>query len=674
MNDLILAGYVNSFAQQRGLSNLPEPELFEAFTTSSILRKYHQSDTIGMEEEILIGGGGDGGVDAIAILVNGRLVSTENDLEFFFESHGRLEVEFAFVQAKTTPGFSAADIGNFLFGVEQYFNSVRDLGAKVAFKPEVNQKIDLARAIYKQSIKMQEHPKCCVYYVTTGTWTGAVEPSGRLEDGRSRLEQMNLFSEVRATPVDADLLKTTYRELERSVVKEVEFIRTAAFPRIDSVSEAYIGLLPGNQFIELVSTDDGQLNRELFFDNVRDFQGHNPVNREIENTLLDPQRRSSFPLFNNGITIIARSIQRTADTFRIHDFQVVNGCQTTHILFKNKSVVGADTYIPVKLVATEDSQVVNEVIKATNRQTAVLPEALESLGTFHRQLEELYNVLEDGMPSSERVYYERRSKQYAIDNIHSTNIVTLTGQIKSFIAMFLEEPHNHPRYYGELLKSYGERIFASDHKLEPYYASGVALLLVEKWLNSRQDWRELRPYKHQLLMLLRKSIGGDTLPRLNSNAISGYSLRVVEALREPDQGTETLGESVKTLRAALQHFASGPRVGSNNLERNPPHRLRAFTELLKEGSDTHETGGQTGQGGGQVVPNSDQRGRIKFFDDVKGYGFITNADGSDLFVHAREIGEVPYHLRVPGMEVIFSVAQDPRSPGKIMASGTRLIR
>ena len=116
MNDLVLQGYVNSFAQQKGLSSIPEDDAFEAFATSSILRKYHQSDTTGMEDDILIGGGGDGGVDAIAILVNGRLVSTEDDLEFFFQSHGRLDVEFAFVQAKTSSGFNAADIGNFVFG------------------------------------------------------------------------------------------------------------------------------------------------------------------------------------------------------------------------------------------------------------------------------------------------------------------------------------------------------------------------------------------------------------------------------------------------------------------------------------------------------------------------------------------------------------------------------
>ena len=595
-------------------------DLFEAFAASCVLRKYHQSDITGMEDDILVGGSGDGGIDAIAILANGRVIATEEDLKFFFDNHGRLDIEFVFAQAKSSAAFTASDIGSFVFGVEQYFRSAVSSGHG-DFKAEIDQKINLTRTIYSQAIRMQDNPTCSLYYVTAGKWMSAPEPTSRLEDGKGRLEALNLFSTVRALPVDADSLKATYRELERSVVKEVEITRTASFPRIDKVDQAYIGLLPGDEFIKLVSTDDGQLNRELFFDNVRDFQGHNPVNREISHTLSNKHLRNNFPLLNNGITIIARSIKRTAETFEIRDFQIVNGCQTTHILFRNREVVGPDTFIPVKVVVTEDSQVVNDVIKATNRQTAVLPEALESLSPFHRELEDLYITRESKVSIPERIYYERRSKQYAMDNIHSSNIVSLTGQIKAFIAMFLDEPHSHPRYYGELLKAYEGRIFASDHRPEPYYASGAALPLVEKWLNSQPDLRELRPYKHQLLMLLRMSISGNQIPRLNSNAISAYSLKIVETLREDQRGHQELAKAAELLRGCLSEFRNSGAERSREGGGNPPHRLRAFTERLKQTLGAR-LGEQTGVDKGEVsaVPGSQERGAIIFFDDVKRYG------------------------------------------------------
>ncbi len=673
MRDLVLEGFVNSFAEARGLSSLPFDELFEVFSTSSMLRKYHHTDIVAMENDVLVSGGGDGGIDAVAILVNGRLVSTEEGLQFFFDSHGRLDLEFVFIQAKSSAAFSASEIGNFAFGVEQYFVQVLNESSNIAFNSEIRQRIDLTRTIYSQAIKMQDNPRCFLYYVTTGKWTGAPEPKARFTDGKHRLSKMNLFSDVITRPVDAASLKNSYRELERSVIKDVEFIRTAAFPHIDRVGEAYIGLLPGSEFIKLISTPDGNLNRELFFDNVRDFQGHNSVNREIEHTLSSEQLRNSFPLLNNGITIIARSIKRTGDTFQIHDFQIVNGCQTAHILFNNRSVVGADTFIPVKLVATDDSQVVNEVIKATNRQTEVLPEALESLSAFHRELEDLYLTQESARPSTERIYYERRSKQYSMDNIKANNIVTLTGQITSFIGMFLNEPHSHPRYYGELLKAYQGRIFAGDHKPEPYYASGVSLLIVEKWLGSRQEWRNIRPYKYQLLMLLRMSIGGFGIPKMNSGQIAPYSLRVVDALRGPE-GEEAFEIAISALRESLTEFRESRGGRLSEAQRNPPHRLRAFTEqILKDMYATPSAKQKIVPAARDLTVGIMDRGIIRFFDDVRRYGFIGSSRGSDIFVHESEISAIPYHLRVGGVEVDYKVANNPKSPGMLMASDVKLV-
>ena len=616
MNDLVLEGFVNNFAGARGLTHLKADELFEAFVASSIFRKYHQSDITDIEEGILIGGSGDGGLDAAAIMVNGRTARTEEDVQFFVDNLRRLDVEFVFIQAKTSPSFNAADIGSFVFGVEQFFSAVLGHEPKIQFNAEVQQLIDLTSYIYSQSIKMQENPKCFLYYVTAGTWTEAPDPSGRLRDGESRLRQMNLFSDIRATAVDAELLKVTYRELERGVVKDVELSRTAVFPRIAGVDDAYIGLLSGHEFIRLVSTSDGVLNRELFYDNVRDFQGHNSSQyRNTPYTSADEQLRPNFPLLNNGVTIVARELTRKGDIFTISDFQIVNGCQTTHILFQSKDHINADTFIPVKLVATRDRQVITEVIKATNRQTAVLPEALESLTPFHKELEDFYAIRESSRSAPDRIYYERRSKQYVMDNISQRNIVTLTGQIKSFIGMFLNEPHSHPHYYGELLRSYEGRLFLSDHKPESYYASGVALLTLEKWLNARPAERDLRSYKHQLLMLLRVSISGKDIPRLNSNAISAYSLKIVDALRDPNRSDEECKKAVDLLRATLAKF--GRRGG----ERNPPHRIRAFTERLIEELPSGEPDRTIQQLQNIGMPGGVERGRIIWFDGWKNYGF-----------------------------------------------------
>lgn len=657
MNDLVLEGFVTNFAEARGLSHLKPDELFEAFAASSTLRKYHQSDVADIEDGVLVGGSGDGGLDAVAILVNGRPARTEEDVQFFVDNLRRLEVEFVFVQAKSSPNFNAADIGSFVFGIEQFFSAVTGSDPKIAFNSDIEQLVELARHVYRQTIKMQENPKCFLYYVTAGKWTEAPDPSGRLSNGVDRLRQLNIFSAVSAIPVDAELLKAVYRELERGVVKDVEFSKTAVFPRIAGVDDAYIGLLAGDEFIKMVSTDDGELNRELFYDNVRDFQGHNPVNGEINHTLVDEQLRHNFPLLNNGVTIVAREMNRKGDVFTISDFQIVNGCQTTHILFQNRKSIGADTFIPVKLLATRDRQVITEVIKATNRQTAVLPEALESLTPFHKELEDFYAIRESTRDLGDRMYYERRSKQYARDNINPRNIVSLTAQIKSFVGMFLNEPHSHPRYYGELLRSYEGRLFANDHKPEPYYASGVTLLAVEKWLNSRPDERDLRSYKHQMLMLLRASISGQDIPRLNSNAISVYSLKIIDVLRDPQRSDEECKRAADLLRTELSKFGTRSREG------NPPHRLRAFTEQLIQAFPSSKAMPSAPPLQNSILLDGVECGRIIWFDELKNYGFIERDAGGSIFVHESEVGAIPWHLRIADIRVRFTVVDDPRSRG-----------
>ena len=649
MDDRILEGFVTSFGDARGYSDLDTGELFELFVASTILRKNHQVDIV---DDFLVGGGGDGGLDVIAILVNGRPALTTDDVDFFVEKMGRLDVEFVFIQAKSGANFKASEIGTFVYGVEQFFSSVRTL----PFRQAVMQYIELMNYIFSRSIHMQENPKCYLYYATSGSWAQPAEPASRLSNGAETLRRLNVFSEVFCVPIDAAFLRVTYRDLERGVTREIELQRSTAFPKIAGVDQAYLGLLRGDEFIKLVARDEYTLNRDIFYDNVRDFQGHNPVNREIMDTVNNKEANASFPLLNNGITIVARSIRRTGDSFNISDFQIVNGCQTTHILFQNRSKVDSNMYIPVKLVATEEDQIVTEVIKATNRQTAVLPEALESLTPFHRDLEDYYTTQEAKREAQVRIYYERRSKQYSMSNIKPKNIVTLTAQTKSFVAMFLNEPHSHPRYYGELLKAYEGRLFANDHNPAAYHASGVCLLRVEAYLNARKTKRGFRQYKHHMLMVLRILISGQKRPSLAGREIGIYSNKIVETLRDESNSEEFCQEAAARIRAVLSGFPAG---------KVSPSRLRAFTHEL-ERSFSESEGDPEGQlEVSQAEATVVEKGRIKWFDPAKGYGFIVRETGSDIFFHQNGVNkDVPWHMLVGGTDVSYLREKDRRARGR----------
>ena len=54
------------------------------------------------------------------------------------------------------------------------------------------------------------------------------------------------------------------------------------------------------------------------------------------------------------------------------------------------------------------------------------------------------------------------------------------------------------------------------------------------------------------------------------------------------------------------------------------------------------------------------RGKVKWFDNKKGYGFITPENGKDVFVHHSAIGGEGYKTLEEGQEVEFDIVQGPK--------------
>jgi len=55
-------------------------------------------------------------------------------------------------------------------------------------------------------------------------------------------------------------------------------------------------------------------------------------------------------------------------------------------------------------------------------------------------------------------------------------------------------------------------------------------------------------------------------------------------------------------------------------------------------------------------------GKVKWFDDAKGYGFIEQEDGPDVFVHFSAINMPGFKTLREGQAVQFEVEQGPKGP------------
>lgn len=56
------------------------------------------------------------------------------------------------------------------------------------------------------------------------------------------------------------------------------------------------------------------------------------------------------------------------------------------------------------------------------------------------------------------------------------------------------------------------------------------------------------------------------------------------------------------------------------------------------------------------------RGKVKWFNNAKGYGFIAREDGPDVFVHYSAIKGDGYRSLDEGEEVEFEITDGPKGP------------
>lgn len=480
-------------------------------------------------EAITVGDGNDTGLDGIAIIVNGQLVESIEEVEDLLERNNFLEIDYVFIQSKTSSSFESAEINTFIFGVQDFFS----LSPRLVRNEDVKRFSDISNYLFEKAPKFRRNPNIKLFFVTTGKWTGDTNLQAIIDAGLTSIEQTNLFEKVLFTPFGARELATAYRKTKESISTTITFNNRITIPKINGVSQAYIGLLPFNEFLKIIAgVDDVLLN--VFEDNVRDFQGdNNDVNGGISST-LNSADSEIFSVLNNGVTIVASSISPTGDQFTISDYQIVNGCQTSNVLYNNRESANiAKVNVPIKLIATTDDEVKTRITLATNNQTPIKKEQLAALTQFQRSLEQYYN----SFSGDSKIYYERRSKQFNSDNnVQKSRIITVPYQIKSFVGMFLEEPHNVTSYFGAIVKRLNEGkipIFIEDHAYAPYYTSAYAYYRLESLFKKGSIDSSYKKVRFHILMLFRIMNEKNPLPPFNSNKkIENYCSSLLTILND----------------------------------------------------------------------------------------------------------------------------------------------
>lgn len=579
LSNRMLQNQLDDFLDDYGIGECKLSVAFEHFCNYCMFSlnapEVYHGDSL-FYESVHTGKGGDNSIDGIMILINDEPVTTLDEAKEAISQKKNFTARFFFVQAKTSDNFNSAEMLQFGYGVKNFFED-----SELNANQEVKDYKAIADYIIDNSANFSEKPTCSLYYVTTGKWVGDINLTKIVDVQKTQLEDMNYFTNVEFQPIDLNRLMTIYKELNNSILREVVIAKNVPFPVIEGAQQAYLGLISFGEYLKLITDEGGALIQGVFYDNVRGYLGENPVNSEIIKTLENKKSQVHFPILNNGITIVAKSLNVFGEKFKLMDYQIVNGCQTSNVLYRCRGSVDNNMMIPVKIVHTESPELVNSVIRSTNRQTQVLDEAFESLKEFHKQLQEYYDTYKD----ADRLYYERRTHEYDDQvGLKRQNIITLTIQLKSYMSMFLGEPHSMMRYYGELLKKNTDRLFQPDHKLIAYYTAAKTLHGVDRAMaNGIVNMKKWKLYRYHILLIVQTIMserkGVKAIPRPNSREMERLCKNILDVVDNERMFTAVLHISEDILQKTLNEYR-GPIGGGSG-----PNLTKEFTTAMLANTD-----------------------------------------------------------------------------------------
>ena len=507
--DRITQAFLDEFSISHNFTMYETSVQFEHFANFCALSA--ETGMVEIDIQDMHTGNATQGIDGIAIEVNGAIVCSIDEIETLIKQNKKLDVKFIFVQAKTSDSFDNSEISNFLSFVKVFFSDE----AKNTFSTEeMADFIEMKDFIYSNSRYMKvKNPIIRLYYIAPGKWND--DDSNLKAVINSHIDTLNnmaLFSSVEFIPCGAQEIQRMYRKSQEQIEATFVFTKNVMMFSDDNGDYGYSGVLPFCEFYKIICDENGSL-KKVFEDNIRDFLGvNNYVNADIEETIVEG-RNSAFCMLNNGITIVAHSAVLVSDKMTISNYQIVNGCQTSHVLYLNRDNLGIhDLLIPIKIIVTKDEDLKNRITKATNNQTGITKEQLEALSTFQKTLEEYYRTY---TAEDERLYYERRSGQYRNESIPKDRIVTIRAQLKNASSMFNDKPHDAAGHYSSLLKDIGNRIFLPDDQPILYYTSSLAMFRFENLIKTKCIDKKYRKGKYHAIMLL-KYMATNNLPKHHS--------------------------------------------------------------------------------------------------------------------------------------------------------------
>jgi hypothetical protein len=304
-----------------------------------------------------------------------------------------------------------------------------------------------------------------------------------------------------------------------------------------SSEDGAIVLCKLSDFNAFLRDDNGGVRKSLFESNVRDFQGATEVNAAIRKT-LEEGGTPDFWWLNNGVTILASRIFISGDVASIADPQIVNGLQTSTQIsnyFDEPGHEADDRSVMIKIVSSDDEEVRDKIIKATNSQNAVQPATLRATDKIQRDIEATLKGL--------GLFYDRRKNYYKNEGKPADKIVSIPLMAQVLMSILLGRPDDARARPSSLIKDDNTylQLFSENLPIHVYSIAGILIKRVESYLKTREgltasDRNNLRFYIATYVIWLltgQTTPSADEISKIDPAEITDeLILRVTDAVLE----------------------------------------------------------------------------------------------------------------------------------------------
>jgi hypothetical protein len=267
-------------------------------------------------------------------------------------------------------------------------------------------------------------------------------------DGEAFLNQIDFIEFYGKTVLEGQYISD---KKEINVQAEAEFDiseneTTTYFADADTIT--YIAPIKAIELVQLEGISD----QSIFDYNVRGALGNTKINKGIVRSIKDKGLHKQFPLFHNGITIVAEEVEKFEDILKIKRFYVVNGCQSLTSLYKNQAHLTEDLKILTKVIKVPiNSPLSSQITEYSNSQNGVKPRDFKSYNQIQIRLQN-----EISGKFGTEYFYEIKRGEIAPNGLKVISNETMGVFLMSFD---IGEPWNTHRVYQVFEDAYN-KLFA----------------------------------------------------------------------------------------------------------------------------------------------------------------------------------------------------------------------